>query len=48
MEGDAKSTAIHAAVIAPENVKIYTYPDFPDYETDGRVSLPLFPFQIIC
>jgi len=39
MEGDAKSTAIHAAVIAPENVKIYTYPDFPDYETDGRVAL---------
>jgi len=42
LEGDGKSTAIHAAVIAPENVNIYTYPNIPDYETDGRVAL-LYP-----
>lgn len=29
-EIDGKSTAIHAAVLAPEDVTIYTYPDFPD------------------
>lgn len=30
-ESDGKSTAIHAAILAPENVNIYTYPDIPDY-----------------
>ncbi|XP_011874213.1 PREDICTED: DTW domain-containing protein 1 [Vollenhovia emeryi] len=25
-----KSTAVHAAIIAPEDVKIYTYPNFPE------------------
>lgn len=33
-EIDGKSTAIHAAVLAPSNVKIYTYPDIPDYTAD--------------
>lgn len=33
-EIDGKSTAIHAAVLAPKNVKIYTYPDIPDYTID--------------
>ncbi|CAG0921235.1 unnamed protein product [Notodromas monacha] len=41
-EIDGKSTAIHAAVIAPENVRIFTYPDFPDYEDDGSVVV-VFP-----
>lgn len=30
-EIDGKSTAIHAAILAPNNVNIYTYPDIPDY-----------------
>lgn len=33
-EIDGKSTAIHAAVLASNKVKIYTYPDIPDYTTD--------------
>jgi len=28
-EIDGKSTAIHAAILAPESVKIYTYPELP-------------------
>lgn len=42
-EIDGKSTAIHAAILAPEDVKIYTYPDFPDIsdkeEVRGRVTI---------
>lgn len=34
-EIDGKSTAIHAAILAPDNVKIYTYPDIPDYSADN-------------
>lgn len=33
-EIDGKSTAIHAAILAPNNVSIYTYPHIPDYEKD--------------
>lgn len=29
-EIDGKSTAIHGCILAPEDVKIYTYPDLPD------------------
>lgn len=29
-EIDGKSTAIHAAILAPEDVRIFTYPNFPD------------------
>lgn len=29
-EIEGKSTAVHAAVLAPEDVKIYIYPDFPE------------------
>ncbi|KAG7205453.1 hypothetical protein KM043_007442 [Ampulex compressa] len=29
-EIDGKSTAIHAAVLAPTDVRIFTYPDFPE------------------
>ncbi|KAK2726319.1 hypothetical protein QYM36_000682, partial [Artemia franciscana] len=40
-ETDGKSTAVHAAVIAPNNVRILTYPDVPDYQKDGSdVTLP--------
>lgn len=34
-EIDGKSTAVHAAVLASEDVKIYTYPDIPDYSIDS-------------
>lgn len=40
-EIDGKSTAIHAAILAPDNVNIYTYPDIPEYSSnaeDGTVS----------
>lgn len=32
-EVDGKSTAIHAAILAPANVSIYTYPNIPDYDS---------------
>ncbi|CAG9782929.1 unnamed protein product [Diatraea saccharalis] len=41
-EIDGKSTAAHAAVLAPDNVNVYTYPDVPDYDLDGRTVL-LYP-----
>lgn len=41
-EIDGKSTAAHAAVIAPEDVSIYTYPCIPDYSTEENVVL-IFP-----
>ncbi len=40
-EHDGKSTSIHAAVVAPEMVKIYTFPNFPDYSSEDGVSLYL-------
>lgn len=41
-EIDGKSTAGHAAVLAPDDVKIYTYPDIPNYDKNERVVL-IFP-----
>ena len=41
-EIDGKSTSAHAAVLAPNDVNIYTYPNVPDYVLDGRTVL-LFP-----
>ncbi|XP_014245995.1 DTW domain-containing protein 1 [Cimex lectularius] len=40
-EIDGKSTAIHAAVICPEDVTIYTYPAIPNY--DPEKTLLVFP-----
>ncbi|XP_006895389.1 PREDICTED: DTW domain-containing protein 1 [Elephantulus edwardii] len=40
-ETDGKSTAIHAKLLAPEFVNIYTYPCIPEYE-DHEVAL-VFP-----
>ncbi|XP_050433525.1 tRNA-uridine aminocarboxypropyltransferase 1 [Adelges cooleyi] len=34
-----KSTAIHAALIAPDDVTIYIYPDMPTYTKDDKVIL---------
>ncbi|KAI5635350.1 DTW domain-containing protein [Phthorimaea operculella] len=41
-EIDGKSTAAHAAVLAPEDVTVYTFPEVPKYENDGRTVL-LYP-----
>lgn len=41
-EIDGKSTSAHAAVLAPYDVSVYTYPDVPEYSLDGRTVL-LFP-----
>ncbi|XP_054262610.1 tRNA-uridine aminocarboxypropyltransferase 1 isoform X2 [Macrosteles quadrilineatus] len=41
-EMDGKSTAVHAAVLAPDDVKIFTYPCIPDYEAEENVVL-VFP-----
>lgn len=48
-EIDGKSTAGHAAVLAPDDVKIYTYPDIPNYSgSDGVVLLyPSFKARTI-
>ncbi|XP_051174491.1 tRNA-uridine aminocarboxypropyltransferase 1 [Leptopilina boulardi] len=41
-EIDGKSTAVHATILASENVKIYTYPDFPLLSADEKIVL-IFP-----
>lgn len=45
-EVDGKSTAIHAAILAAEDVKIYTYPDIPDYQDDDGVVSAISFLQI--
>lgn len=40
-EIDGKSTAGHAAVLASEDVKVYTYPHIPHYE--GSKTVLIFP-----
>ncbi|RKP09122.1 DTW domain-containing protein [Thamnocephalis sphaerospora] len=42
-EKDGKSTAVHAKILAPDDVEIHAYPDnVPDYDCSGRTLL-LFP-----
>ncbi|CAD6208256.1 GSCOCG00003263001-RA-CDS [Cotesia congregata] len=41
-EIEGKSTAIHAAILAPEDVTIYIYPDFPIFTPNDKVVL-IFP-----
>lgn len=38
-EIDGKSTAAHAALLAPDDVSIYTYPDIPDYSNEEVVLI---------
>uniref|UniRef100_A0A2K6EEK2 tRNA-uridine aminocarboxypropyltransferase 1 n=1 Tax=Propithecus coquereli TaxID=379532 RepID=A0A2K6EEK2_PROCO len=38
-ETDGKSTAIHAKLLAPEFVNIYTYPCIPEYEENDHEAL---------
>ncbi|CAL1535654.1 unnamed protein product [Lymnaea stagnalis] len=42
-EIDGKSTAPHAAILAPDDVTIYTYPCIPDYESQDVVLV--FPCE---
>lgn len=38
-ETDGKSTAVHAAILASDDVSIYTYPDIPDYENEHDTTV---------
>ncbi|XP_041074813.1 tRNA-uridine aminocarboxypropyltransferase 1-like [Polyodon spathula] len=42
-ETDGKSTAIHAKLIAPDDVSIYTYPCIPEYEDKRHEVVLVFP-----
>ncbi|KAF7482755.1 tRNA-uridine aminocarboxypropyltransferase 1 isoform X2 [Marmota monax] len=42
-ETDGKSTAIHAKLLAPEFVNIYTYPCIPEYEEKDHEVVLVFP-----
>ncbi|XP_075236251.1 tRNA-uridine aminocarboxypropyltransferase 1 isoform X2 [Lycorma delicatula] len=43
-EIDGKSTAAHAAVLAPDDVQIFTYPCIPDYKPNDNVVL-IYPHK---
>lgn len=43
-EIDGKSTAVHAKIIAPDDVNIYTYPDFPEWSPTENVFV-IFDFS---
>lgn len=45
-ELDGKSTAVHAAILAPYDVTIYQFPDIPDYTNVIKVTTHLV--QSIC
>ncbi len=38
-ELNAKSTAVHAKVLCPKDVSLFTYPDIPDYSGGDKVVL---------
>ncbi|XP_055991375.1 tRNA-uridine aminocarboxypropyltransferase 1 [Sorex fumeus] len=42
-ETDGKSTAVHAKLLAPEFVNIYTYPCIPEYEEQDHEVALVFP-----
>nr|XP_033776159.1 DTW domain-containing protein 1 isoform X2 [Geotrypetes seraphini]XP_033776160.1 DTW domain-containing protein 1 isoform X2 [Geotrypetes seraphini] len=42
-ETDGKSTAVHAKLLAPEDVTIYTYPCIPEYEDKRHKIVLVFP-----
>ncbi|KAI1889683.1 hypothetical protein AGOR_G00165480 [Albula goreensis] len=42
-ETDGKSTAVHAKLIAPDDVTIYTYPCIPEYEDKRHSVVLVFP-----
>lgn len=43
-ETDGKSTSAHAAILAPHDVRIYEYPNIPDYSIETGVVL-IYPSQ---
>ena len=48
-ESPTKSTAFHAKILAPEQTKIYEYPEFPDYKKQDKPNekiLLLFPSKV--
>lgn len=42
-EIDGKSTAVHAVILAPKDVTIYTYPNIPDYSRKLDETVLIFP-----
>uniref|UniRef100_S4RSJ8 tRNA-uridine aminocarboxypropyltransferase 1 n=1 Tax=Petromyzon marinus TaxID=7757 RepID=S4RSJ8_PETMA len=43
-ETDGKSTAVHACILAPDDVTMYTYPCFPEYDKNEKSQVLLvFP-----
>lgn len=46
-EIDGKSTAIHAAILARDNVNIYTFPDIPDYSSAANQETVSYTFEIL-
>ncbi|XP_041465763.1 tRNA-uridine aminocarboxypropyltransferase 1-like [Lytechinus variegatus] len=42
-EVDGKSTAIHAAILAPDDVNIYTFPDMPNYDNPSEKVVLVYP-----
>lgn len=42
-ETDGKSTAVHAKLLAPNSVSIYTYPCIPEYEGKDHEVVLVFP-----
>ncbi|KAJ8247841.1 hypothetical protein GJAV_G00251130 [Gymnothorax javanicus] len=42
-ETDGKSTAVHAKLIAPDDVTIYTYPCIPEYDAEKHKVVLVFP-----
>lgn len=43
MELIGKSTSSHAKILAPDDVKIYEYPDIPDYSQEADEVVLIFP-----
>ncbi|KPI93408.1 DTW domain-containing protein 1 [Papilio xuthus] len=42
-EIDGKSTAAHAAVLAPGQVRVFTYPEIPEYDIKNGRTVLLYP-----
>lgn len=42
-EVDGKSTAVHARILAPDDVTIYTYPCIPEFEGEKHKVVLVFP-----
>ncbi|XP_064652306.1 tRNA-uridine aminocarboxypropyltransferase 1-like [Lineus longissimus] len=42
IEETGRNTAVHACILAPDDVTMYTWPDFPDYEDKSKVIV-VFP-----